>query len=152
MISDTARYHGCVFHYLISRASAPLKIAYLEHGSSDFYIINGVVPLHIKYSTSRKGPWAFSFKPQHHRYIDELHSSYGDCLVGFVCGYDGIAGLRHNELRSMLVEGSTNQAGLTIRRKTNEMYQIKSEYALLPGKVSMNSLAEKLRDRLNEIS
>ncbi|MGR9168608.1 hypothetical protein [Rhizobium sp. KDH_Rht_773_N] len=149
MISDASRYYGCVLHQVIEQPGQHVTIRRLNGDIPGFYLMNGNLPFYIKYSTSRTGPWSFNFQMAHQERQKELFDSYGECVTAFVCGRDGIAALPYTELQKVLDGNFELQEGVSIRRRHNQMYQIKGRNGALDRKVSRSSLSEIL-EKYNE--
>ncbi len=140
MITDANRYYGCVISYLIDLSTIPLQINKISNNTAGFYLIQNEIPICIKYSTIRKGPWTFNFHKSHQETEHSMFLQYGECIVIFVCGKDGIAALHHNEFRFLLDEDFEKQESVVIRRKHNEMYSVSGKNGSLERKVSRKSL------------
>jgi hypothetical protein len=144
MITDSARYYGAVFAYIIDRWQGSVAIRKAYEDAIGFYLINERIPIYIKYSTNRKSPWTFNFQKEQQCRQQCLKDMMMECVVCFVCGKDGIVALRHADFRSILDENFENQGAVTIRRRHNTMYDIKGRDGELNRKMSRNSLAEIL--------
>ncbi|MBX5045857.1 hypothetical protein [Rhizobium lentis] len=106
-----------------------------------FYLLNGNLPLYIKYSRSRKGPRVFNFHREHQECIRMLAERYAECLVAFVCDSDGIPAVNYGQLSNVLDDKFHEQEAVSIRRKLNEMYSISGKDGVLSSKISRDSLA-----------
>ncbi|EJJ28680.1 hypothetical protein PMI11_03061 [Rhizobium sp. CF142] len=139
MIRDYEFYYGSVFSRLSAEVLDGIKIKNLE--MQGFYLLNDRVPIYIKYSRSRKGPWTFNFHREHQEYILGLRGQYGDCLVAFVCDSDGIPTVNYAQLSDVLDDNFHEQEAVSIRRKLKEMYSISGKDGVLSSKISRDSLA-----------
>lgn len=144
MITDSARYYGAVFTYIIDRWEGSVAIRKAYEDALGFYLINERIPIYIKYSTNRKSPWTFNFQKEQQYRQQYLVDIMKECIVCFVCGKDGIVALRHADFRTILDENFENQEAVTIRRRHNTMYYIKGRDGELDRKLSRSSLAEIL--------
>lgn len=142
MISDASRYYGCVLLQLVDSVGGRVVFQRLNGEVSGFYIINQCLPLYIKYSTSRKGPWTFNFQARHRDVQKELVLKYGECITAFACGSDGIVALRCAELYQVLDVDVSIQSAISICRGHNKMYNVKGQAGMLDRKISKNSLFE----------
>ncbi len=80
-------YEGAALHVLL-RGGTGAHVAY----QTPFFLINGSVLIHLKYSTGARSPWGFTFTP------DEQHLLYRKSVglhvtIGLICGSDGVAAL-----------------------------------------------------------
>lgn len=150
MIADASRYYGCVLHYLIDRCRIGANITRIDPSFPGAYLVNHSIPFYIKFSTARRGPWAFNFQKAHQEMQHSLAKEYGECVATFVCGKDGIVALRHNELRVILDENFEEQEGVTIKRRHNQMYQIRGRDGKLDKRVSRSSLEEIAKKLIKE--
>ena len=89
MITDSARYYGAVFSFVIDNWSGSVAIRKAFDDIAGLYIINEVMPLFIKYSTRRRGPWSFTFQRDHQERQKFLSDVHGECIIALVCGRDG---------------------------------------------------------------
>lgn len=144
MIADASRYYGSVFCQIVDQAVRPMAMQRLGENIPGFYLINDAIPLYIKYSTSRLGPWSFTFQMTHKERQKQLFEQYAECITVFVCGKDGMAALLYSELRKVLDGHFELQEGVSIKRRHNHMYHIKGRNGALDRKVSRNSLSEIL--------
>lgn len=142
MIKDYSRYHGAAIIELLGSVDENISIC--SHSSVGFYIINNSLPIFIKYSTSRKGPWVFNFALTHQVVEEELFDEFEQCLTVFVCGKDGIAAISHDELKQLLDE--KDQESVIIRRRHKQMYQIRGKKGSLDRKISRSSLPDAFRN------
>ncbi|NTG87694.1 hypothetical protein G6L15_16195 [Agrobacterium rhizogenes] len=142
MISDASRYYGSVLHHIIERSEETIEIQRLLGDMPGFYLLNGKLPIYIKYSTTRVGPWSFNFHISHQERQKEIFDMYGDCITAFVCARDGIVALRYSELKKVLDDEFEAQEAITIRRRHNQMYEVKGRNGVLDRKVSRSSLSE----------
>lgn len=152
MITDASRYYGCVLHSITEQPGKHVGVQRIFDDFSGFYLVNQGLPVYIKYSTSRKGPWSFNFLLSHQERQKSLFETYGECITAFVCGRDGIAALPYTELRKVLDDNFETQEGVSIRRRLNEMYQVKGRNGKLDHKISRNSLSEVLDNYNNKLA
>jgi len=146
MIGESARYLGAALAYIVDNwEDGPVAIRRPFEEASGFYILDERVPIFIKYSTSRHSPWSFNFHRRHQLRQQSLHDHLGECIMAFVCGRDGIAALSHEDFRNVLDNNFEAQESVTVRRRLNEMYQIRGRDGTLERKVGRNSLAELLK-------
>lgn len=145
MISDADRYYGATLSYIVDRWDGSISVQNAPNAGAGFYLLNGWLPLFIKYSTSRHGPWQFTFQNEHQSQQQSLFELYGECLMAFVCGRDGIAALTHMDFRKVLDDRFEEQESVAIYRRHKEMYRISGRNGIFERKVARNSLAELIR-------
>lgn len=150
MIGESSRYYGAVLAYLVDQLDGVLSIQRAFPDAAGFYVVNEKMPIYVKYSTSRRGPWTFNFQPDHLRRCSKLLDIFGQCIVAFVCGGDGIVALDMTELGSVISTDLGQQNAVSIRRKLNHMYSIKGSCGELDRKLSRSSLAIALRSESKE--
>lgn len=146
MIPDYSRYYGCVFTELVE-GRLRLNIERLSVGIQGVYLLEKSLPLYVKFSRTRRGPWAFTFQSDHQMCLDALKKQFGQYIAAFVCGSDGIVALDDRQLREILDDTFENQEGVTIRRKLRRMYSVSGTNGQLARKVGRDSLIS-LVDRL----
>lgn len=144
MISDTARLHGSFLILLLDHVDREISIEKLTSVGAGYYLLGGRVPVYLKHSTKRKGPWTFNFFRSHQEAQKQLFMQYGECFTCMICGRDGVVGLSMDELRTVLDEHFEEQESITVRRRLKTMYQIKGRDGVLERRVSRQSVFEKL--------
>jgi len=144
MISDTARYHGSFFSLLLEEATQGIEIVRLTDYGVGYYLLGGNVPVYLKHSTRRKGPWTFNFFRSHQEAQQALFEAYGECFTCMVCGRDGVAGLSMSEFRKVLDGNFEEQECVSVRRRLKTMYQIKGRDGELERRVGRRSVFEKI--------
>ena len=145
MISDTARYHGSFFTLLIDKLNEPVSLSRLPQVGSGHYLINESIPIALKMSSKRTGPWTFNFMRSHQEAHERLFEEYGVFFVCLICGRDGIAGLSMEELRTVLDKEFEEQESLSVRRRLKTMYQVAGRDGALRGRVSRHAIFDKIR-------
>ncbi|WP_171182260.1 hypothetical protein [Ruegeria sp. HKCCD8929] len=144
MISDTARYHGSFFTLLFDEVDQPLIVERLSEYGVGCYLLAERIPVYLKHSTKRKGPWAFNFFRSHQVAQQTLFEKYGECFTCMICGQDGIAGLSMAEFRQVLDGNFEEQECVSVRRRLKTMYHIKGRDGELENRVARRSVFEKL--------
>lgn len=144
MISDTARYHGSFFSLLFDTACESMEVKKLADHGVGYYLLGGCVPVYLKHSTRRKGPWTFNFFRSHQEAQKTLFETYGECFTCMICGKDGVAGLSMDEFRQVLDGNFEEQECVSVRRRLKTMYQIKGRDGELERRVGRRSVFEEL--------
>lgn len=144
MLPDYGRYYGSALTHIVDQYGKAVSIEKLSVGVQGFYLLNGKSPLYIKFSRSRKGPWAFNFRRDHQTEYQQLVKTYGDCITALVCGKDGIVALNDGQMRQILDQDFEEQESVSVRRKLNHMYSVKGSNGELSQKVSRDSLMSHL--------
>lgn len=148
MISDTARYHGSFLALLIDKLEGPVSIEKLRGVGSGQYLIGQRIPVSLKMSSKRKGPWAFNFMRAHQEAYERLYGEYGELFVCLICGRDGVAGLNMQEMRTVLDSNFEEQESISVRRRLKTMYQVVGRDGELRGRVSRQAVFEKIQAAL----
>ena len=148
MISDTARYHGSFLALLIDKLEGPVSIEKLRGVGSGQYLIDRRIPVSLKMSSKRKGPWTFNFMRAHQEAHERLFDEYGELFVCLVCGRDGVAGLSMQEMRTVLDNNFEEQESISVRRRLKTMYQVVGRDGELRGRVSRQAVFEKIQATL----
>ena len=112
------------------------------------YLINRRIPIAIKMSSKRKGPWTFNFTRAHQETHEKLFEKHGELFVCLVCGRDGIAGLSMQEMRTVLDHNFEEQESISVRRRLKTMYQVVGRDGELRGRVSRHAIFEKIEAAL----
>lgn len=150
MLPDYARYYGSALTHIIDQFGKEVTIEKLSVGVQGFYLLNQKVPLYIKFSRSRKGPWSFNFHRDHQIQYRRLVENYTNCITALVCGKDGIVALDDTQIRQVLDDKLDEQEGVSVRRKLNHMYSVYGSNGELSQKVSRDSLISHLANILGE--
>ncbi|MBI1423342.1 MAG: hypothetical protein GC149_07740 [Gammaproteobacteria bacterium] len=142
MITDANRYYGAAVISIVDLSTGAVKIKRISESPAGFYFINDILPIYIKYSTSRRGPWVFNFHQGQQEFQESLYKEYKECIMVFICGKDGIAALRHDDFRKILDNEFDVQETVTIRRKHNEMYKVRGKNGALERRISRSSFED----------
>ena len=145
MISESARYHGSFFALLLDRLSVPVSLRKIPNLGSGYYLINESIPVCLKFSSKRKGPWTFNFLRSHKEVQENLFQSYGELFICLICGKDGVAGLSMQELRKLLDDNFEEQGYISVRRRLRTMYQVTGRDGVLDSRVSRQSVFDKIQ-------
>lgn len=145
MITESSRYYGAVLASLVDQLDGELRIRRAFPNAAGFYVVNGQVPVYVKFSTSRRGPWRFTFQVDHCRSCNQLRDTFGRCVVVLICGGDGMVALDLNDLENVLGADLGQQTAVSVRRKRNHMYSVSGPDGELDWKVSRSSLATVFR-------
>ena len=150
MISETARYHGSFFTLLIDRLNEPVSLRKVRGFGVGHYLINERIPIALKMSSKRKGPWMFNFLRSHQQAHEKLCKEYGTFFVCLICGKDGIAGLTMEELRTVLNAEFEEQESISVRRRLKTMYQVAGRDGVLPSRISRHAIFEKIQATITQ--
>lgn len=150
MITETAKSHGSFFYLLFEQMDSSICIKRLGEFGSGYYLLNNKIPIYLKMSSKRKGPWTFNFIRHHQVNQQILSEKFGECFTCLVCGKDGVAGLSMSDLRVVLDGNFEEQESVSVRRKLKAMYNIKGRDGTLKNRVSRRSIFDKLRHAVRE--
>jgi hypothetical protein len=81
MLPDYGRYYGSALTHIVDHCPTPVTISRLDIGVQGYYLLNGKVPLYIKFCRNRKGPWGFTFQRDHQVQYQRVVDEYGDCVL-----------------------------------------------------------------------
>ena len=123
MIRQVEQYHGAALARLLRSGAEPISIG-LHPDYHSAYVIEGIVAVYVKYSTSRLTPWAFVFRPEHQDEIDELCNEFKETFVALVCGTDGVACLDSAEYAHVLDDGSSTSEWVRVSRGPRQRYAV----------------------------
>lgn len=144
MLPDYGGYYGSALVQIIDHYLAPVTVERIGDAPQGFYLLNGRAPLYLKFSRNRKSPWGFTFHREHQEQYQLMIDRYGDCILGLVCGKDGIAALNYAQMREVLDDDFDEQEGITVRRRLNQMYSVGGANGKLSRKVARDSLLEQV--------
>ena len=97
MIEKLEFYHGAALVRLIEDPRCE-TIGKHEFG----YRVNQKRFVAIKYSTKALSPWGFTFSKDDITRLQMVEAEFGECLVAFVCGGDGICALSWTIIADLL--------------------------------------------------
>lgn len=123
-------YEGAALHQLIRGLSGTVSIAH----SPPFFVFDGRLQVHLKYSTAKRSPWGFTFT------VDEQLLLRGRAyemplVIGLICGADGVAALPYeNYIRIASLKDAAFR--VSCRRNHREHFEICGPDGILPGKVA----------------
>ena len=122
-------YEGAALHQIIRGSSGTSSIAH----SSPFFIFDGKLQVHLKYSTGKRSPWGFTFMPDEQLLLGERALEM-PMIIGLICGTDGVAALPYE---NYLTIAHVKDAALRVscRRNHREHFEISGPDGTLPGKV-----------------
>ena len=121
-----------------------ISVERIDELGAGYYLLDGCVPIYLKMSSKRKGPWTFNFFRSHQENQQTLFSKYGECFTCLICGKDGVAGLSMPELRQVLDGNFEEQECVSVRRKLKTMYNVKGRDGELNYRISRRSIFDKL--------
>lgn len=150
MLPDYGRYYGSALTHIVDHCLTPVTISRLDVGVQGYYLLNGKIPLYIKFCRNRKGPWGFTFQRDHQLQYQRIVDEYGDCILALVCGKDGIVALGFTQVREVLNDQFEEQEGISVRRKLKHMYSVGGTNGKLSGKVARDSLMQHVSRLLGQ--
>ncbi|MEZ5922020.1 MAG: hypothetical protein R3C60_11795 [Parvularculaceae bacterium] len=148
MIRDYQRYYGAALVHLLDQCGGPLSVRKAFADRNGYYVLEERLPLSIKFSRSRMGPWVFTFHREHQVLQNELVKHFGVGITAFVCGTDGVVALDHQQLRLCLDDNFEEQENISIRRKLRHMYSVRGRDGSLEEKISRDSFSKLVRNLL----
>lgn len=123
-------YEGAALHQLIRGSSASTSIAHV----SPFFIIDGSLQVHLKYSTGKRSPWGFTFMPDEQLLLQQRAEKMS-LVIGLICGADGVAALPYEEY-NRVAQVKSVALRVSCRRKHREHFEVGGPDGTLPGKVA----------------
>ena len=88
-------YEGAALHLLACGGSIK-SIRY----AAPFFVVNGDVLVHLKYSAKSRSPWAFTFTRDEQSLLGKAATG-ARLVIGLICGADGVAALTYERYRSV---------------------------------------------------
>jgi hypothetical protein len=136
-------YEGAALHQLI-RGSKGIEIAHVP----PLFIIDGWLQVHLKYSTSKRSPWGFTFMPDEQLLLQRRGQQL-PLVIGLVCAADGVAALPY-EAFVRVAQVKSMALRVTCRRNHREYFELGGPDGTLPGKVAPSEwvrLIERMREK-----
>lgn len=122
-------YEGAALHQLIRASDGP-KVGF----SFPFFIFDGQLQTHLKYSTGKRSPWGFTFMPDE-QVLLRARARELPLVIGLICGADGVAALPYDDF-SGIASLRTVAVRISCKRKHREHYEISGPDGTLSGKVA----------------
>lgn len=136
-------YEGAALHQLI-RGSNGIDIVHVP----PFFIVDGSLQVHLKYSTGKRSPWGFTFIPGEQLLLQQ-RAQQMPLVIGLICGADGVAALPYEEFIRVAQVKST-ALRVSCRRNHREHFEVGGPDGTLPGKVAPSEwvrLIQMMRER-----
>jgi len=131
-------YEGAALHQLIRGLRDGVSVAH----SPPFFVFNGRLQVHLKYSTAKRSPWGFTFTVDEQILLRQCAREI-PLVIGLICGADGIAALPYVDyLRIAPLKDAALR--VSCRRKHREHFEIGGPDGTLPGKVAPSDWARLL--------
>lgn len=121
-------YEGAALHKL-ARFGGIKNIRY----NTPFFIVNGDVLVHLKYSTRGRSPWGFTFMPDEQQLMQKKAKAF-ELIIGLICGADGVAAVSYEEWLSV-ASPSKSAVHIACFRKHWEHYEVSGPDGVLASKV-----------------
>lgn len=134
-------YEGAALHQLVRGAG----VAQLKY-SAPFFIVDGRIQVHIKYSTIVRSPWGFTFTPDEQEMLDS-RSAEMPLIIGLVCGGDGVAALSFAQYVKV-AQLSISAVRVACSRKHRERFEVSGPSGVLPEKISPSTWRRVLNSKI----
>jgi len=130
MIEKLEFYHGAA---IVRIVEDPRCLSIQKHETG--YVINGNRLLVLKYTTKAHSPWRFTVSVEDQARIAQAARSFNVCVLGLVCGGDGVCAIRWERLNTLLGDGA---GWLATRRVFSGCYAVSGSRGNLDKKVALN--------------
>lgn len=131
MIDKLEFYHGAAIIKIVD----DLRFTHIRKHELG-YVINGNRLLILKYRTKAYSPWRFTVTDEDQHRIDQFFGEFKLCVVGLICGGDGICAISLHQFKTLL----GNDAGwISAKRHFNGCYAVNGSRGKLDRKVAINN-------------
>jgi hypothetical protein len=130
MIEKLEFYHGAAIVRIVEDSRCR-SIQKHEGG----YVINGNRLLVLKYTTKAHSPWRFTVSLEDQTHIAQSARDFELCVLGLVCGGDGVCAIRWDQLNILLGDVA---GWLATKRVFNGCYTVSGSRGTLDNKVALN--------------
>jgi hypothetical protein len=137
-------YEGAALHQLI-RGSCRAEVSF----SSPFFIFNGQLQAHLKYSTAKRTPWGFTFMPDE-QVLLQARARELPLVIGLICGADGVAALPYANF-SGIAPLKPVAMRISCKRQHREHYEISGPDGTLSGKVAPSDWGRLLSNQATRL-
>ncbi len=131
MIDKLEFYHGAAIVRIVEDA----RCCSIQKHDSGGYIVNGNRFLVLKYTTKAHSPWRFAVSLEDRKHIEQAAAEFALCVLGLVCGGDGVCGIRWDQLNILLGDGV---GWLATKRVFNGCYAVTGSRGNLEKKIALN--------------
>lgn len=132
-------YEGAALHILASNGRINIK------HEPPFYIFDDTILIFLKYSTRKRSPWGFTFKPHEQDILSEK-AAIGDLVIGLICGADGIAAISYSDYNSIATPRET-ALHIACYRQHGHHYKVSGPDGVLRNKVPPSNWKKILSTR-----
>jgi hypothetical protein len=134
-------YEGAALHQLIRGSSGIMSIVH----SPPFFIFDGNLQVHLKYSTAKRSPWGFTFMPEEQVLLHQRAQEM-PLVIGLICGADGVAAVSYQDyLRVALMKDAALH--IACRRTHREHFEVGGPDGTLSSKVAPSDWVRLLGKR-----
>lgn len=121
-------YEGAALHLLVRSG----QVSNLQY-TAPLFIVNGSLPVLLKYCTRARSPWGFTFMPAEDEVLRD-HPQSAKAIIGLICGSDGIAAVSYDKL-SVIADARRAPVHIACYRAHNQHYEISGPNGVLVRKV-----------------
>jgi hypothetical protein len=129
MIDKQEFYHGAAILRVVDDARCRSV-----NKSGVGFLVNEDAFVYLKYRTKSRTPWTFQFGSDEVAHLNSANARFPKTVIAFICGGDGICGLRWLQARELLASGA---GSISCSRKFSEQYGVSGPNGSLKGKVSL---------------
>ena len=130
MIEKLEFYHGAAVVRIIEDDRCR-SISKTEHG----YLVNGDILVFLKYTTKAHSPWRFTVVKDDLDRLENPGVAIARCVVGFVCGGDGICSVPLQGLTRLLGDAS---GWIAVKRAFSGCYSVMGPLGKIARKIPLN--------------
>jgi hypothetical protein len=130
MIEKLEFYHGAAVVRIIEDNRCR-SISKTEHG----YLVNGDRLVFLKYTTKAHSPWRFTAAEDDLERLENPGVAIERCVVGFVCGGDGICSVPLEWVKRLL---GAAPGWIAVKRVFSGCYSVTGPQGKLPRKIPLN--------------
>ena len=123
-------YEGAALHQIIRGSGGISSVAH----AAPFFVFDGRLLVHLKYSTGKRSPWGFTFMPDEQQLLGQRALEM-PIVIGLICGTDGVAALPYEDYIEIAHVKDT-ALRVSCRRSHREHFEISGPDGTLPSKVA----------------
>lgn len=150
-IPSSHYFIGSALYQLLS-AGKDIEIESFPTISKNSFSINKQVGLYTKYTTKNTSPWTFTFKKVHQEEIKVMRELYDYVFIVFVCGKDGIACLKYEDLKHLLDDNFEEAEWIRFSRIGSQRYKVTGKDGELPYKLTIKSFPDDVVSLVKELT
>lgn len=134
-------YEGAALHQLVRGSSGLTSVLH----SPPLFVFGSSLQVHLKYSTAKRSPWAFTFMPEEQILLSQRAQEM-PLVIGLICGADGVAALPYDAY-ARVAQVKNVALRVSCKRSHRQHFEISGPDGVLSNKVAPSDWVRLLEKR-----